>query len=68
MLLRKNLHEILFLNISNLTKVLDPDPKVIQQIDFTGDLKRDNGAIMFFIIEEAKETRLDFSQGTLKVF
>ena len=67
MLLRKNLHEILFLNISNLTKVLDPDPKVIQQIDFTGDLERDNGAIMFFIIEEAKETRLDFSQGTLKV-
>ena len=48
--------------------MLDPDPKVIQQIDFTGDLKRDNGAIMFFIIEEAKETRLDFSQGTLKVF
>ena len=31
------------------------DPKAIQQIDFTGNLEQDNGAIMFVIIEEAKE-------------
>ena len=57
----------LFLNIKHPTKVLDADPKVIQQINFTGHLERDDCAIMFFIIEKAKETVLDFSQGTLKV-
>ena len=48
-------------------QALDADPKVIQQNYFTATLERDNGAIMFFIIEEAKETILDFSQGTVKV-
>ena len=47
--------------------MLDADPKAIQQINFTGNLERDEGATMFFIIEEAKETILDFSQGTVKV-
>ena len=41
--------------------------KEIQQINFTGNLERDNGAMMFFIIEEAKETVLDFPQATVKV-
>ena len=35
---------------------LDADPKVIQQINFTGNLTRREGAGMYFIIEEAKET------------
>ena len=39
----------------------------MQQINFTGNLERDNGAIMFLIIEEAKETIFDFLQGTVKV-
>ena len=43
------------------------DPKAIQQIHFTGNLDQAAGAIMFFIIEEVKETILDFSQGTVKV-
>ena len=34
----------------------------------TGNLDRVEGATMFFIIEEVKETVLDFSQGTVKVF
>ena len=46
---------------------LDADPKAIQQINFTGNLTRGEGALMFFIIEEAKETVLDFSKGTVKV-
>ena len=33
---------------------LDADWKVIKQIDFIGNLERDNGATIFFIIEEAK--------------
>ena len=48
-------------------KELDADPKAIQEINFTGKLNRDEGATMSFIIEEAKETVLDFSQGTVKL-
>ena len=40
---------------------LDPDPRAIQQINFTANLDRNNGATMFFIIEEAKETAFEFS-------
>ena len=45
---------------------LDANPNAMQQINFTGNLDR-QGAI-FFIIEETKETVLDFSQLTVKVF
>ena len=48
-------------------QTLDADPKAVQQINFTGNLERDDGAIMFYIIEKAKETILDFSQGTVNV-
>ena len=48
-------------------QALDIDPKAIQQINFTGNLEQDNGAIVFFIVEEAKETFLGFSQRTVKV-
>ena len=46
---------------------LDADPRAIQQINFTANLDRTENTTMFFIIEEAKETVLDFSQGTVKV-
>ena len=48
-------------------QALDFDPKATQQINFTGNLYRATGATMFFLIEEAKETILNFSQGTVKV-
>ena len=48
-------------------QALDADPKPIEQINFTGNLERDNGAIMSFIIEEAKGTVSDFSQRTVEV-
>ena len=48
-------------------QALDADPRAIQQINFTANLDRAEGATMFFIIEESKETVLDFSQGTVKV-
>ena len=44
------------------------DPRPIQQINFTADLDRAGNTTMSFIIEEAKETVLDFSKGTVKVF
>ena len=46
---------------------LDAYPRAIQQINFTANLNKDENTTMFFIIEEAKETVLDFSQGTVKV-
>ena len=47
-------------------QALDADPKAMQQTNFTGNLAQ--LATIFFIIKEAKETVLDFSQGTVKVF
>ena len=46
---------------SDLTKQqeLDTDPKAIQQINLTGNLA--NNAVIYLIIEEVKETALDFS-------
>ena len=48
-------------------QALDVDPREIQQINFTANLDRTGNINMFFVIEEAKETVLDFSQGTVKV-
>ena len=47
-------------------KVLDADPKAIQQINFTANL---DGADtrFYFIFGEAKETFFEFSQGAVKV-
>ena len=46
---------------------LDADPRAIQQINFTANLDRAGNTTIFFIIEEAKETISEFSQGTVKV-
>ena len=60
----------------DLTKqqALYTDPKEIQQINFTGNIiRKNNGSgninvyTIFFIIEEAKETDLDFLQETVRV-
>ena len=48
-------------------QALDADPRAIQQINFTANLDRAGNTTIFFILEEAKETILDFSQGTVKV-
>ena len=49
-------------------RVVDVDLRAIQQINFTINLDRAGNTTMFFIIKEAKETIVDFSQGTAKVF
>ena len=51
----------------NKQQALDADPRAIQQINFTANLDRAEGVTMFFVIEEAKETVLDFSRGMVKV-
>ena len=61
----KNHYKMMAIDLSK-QQALDSDPKAIQQINFTGNL--DQQSIIFFINEEAKETVLDFSQETKKVF
>ena len=48
-------------------QALDAYPIAIQQINFTENLDRAENTTIFLIIEEPKETVLDFSQGTVKV-
>ena len=48
-------------------QALDADPRAIQQINFTANLDTAGNTRVYFILEEAKETILDFSQGTVKV-
>ena len=48
-------------------QALDADPRAIQQINFTANLDRAGNTRVYSILEEAKETILDFSQGTVKV-
>ena len=47
-------------------EALDADPKAIQQINIIENLDRAGNTRIFFILEEAKETVLDFSQSTGK--
>ena len=48
-------------------QALDADPRAIQQINFTANLDRAGNTRVYFILKEAKETIIDFSQGTVKV-
>ena len=48
-------------------QALDANQKAIQQVNIIGNLDRANNRIIFFIIEEMKETNSDFLQGPVKV-
>ena len=62
----KDQYKMIAIDISK-QQALDADLRVIQQINFTANLDRVGNTTLFFIIEEAKETVLDFLQGTVKV-
>ena len=76
--LYKNHYRLIAVDLSR-QKELDADPKAIQQIEFVRQLEKlddndnakdaGNGQSMFFstILEKIKETRLTFSQGSVKV-
>ena len=51
----------------NKQQAVDAGRKVIQQINFTTNLDRAGNTRIYFILVEAKETILDFLQGTVKV-
>ena len=59
-------YKMIGVDLSN-QQALDADPRAIQQINFTENLDRAGNSRIYFILEEAKETILDFSQGTVKV-
>ena len=46
-------------------QALDANLKAIQRVSFTANLDWNANTTMFFIIEEAKVTILDFSQATV---
>ena len=51
-------------------KDLDADSRAIQQIIFTGKIRAEvpnTRVIIYYILEQSKETTLQFSKGTTKV-
>ena len=56
----KNYNKLIAIDLSKQHE-LDADPKTTQQINFTGNIYQSRNTTMFFIIEEEKETTLDFS-------
>ena len=61
----KDIYKMIAVDLSK-QQALDAHPRAIHQINCTGSLDRSNTRI-YFILEEAKETILNFSQGIVKV-
>ena len=61
-----NTYKMIAVDLSK-QQALDADPRAIQQINFTANLYRAGNTRNYFILEEAKETIVVFSQGTVKV-
>ena len=62
----KKYYKMIAIDLSK-QQALDADPKAIQQINFAANLDRAGNTRFYFILEEAKETVFEFSQGTVKV-
>ena len=62
----KENYKMIAINLSRKNE-LDADPTAIQEINFTANLDRAGNTTISFIIEEARETVFEFSQGTVKV-
>ena len=65
MLIWKKKNELIAADLSK-KKALDADSTAIQQINFTG--KTDNKIRIYYILEQSKETILEFSKRTTKDF
>ena len=57
----KDTYKMIAVDLSK-QQALDADPRSIQQINFTANLDRTGNTRIYFILEEAKETILYFSQ------
>ena len=62
----KDIYKTIAVDLSK-QKALDADPRAIQQISFTANLDRAGNRRIYFILEKAKETVLNFAQDTVKV-
>ena len=65
----KNNYRLIAADLSK-QKALDADSRAIQQIIFTGKIKStvaNTRVIIYYILEQSKETILEFSKGTTKV-
>ena len=58
----KKYYKLIAIDLSKQTKLKD-----LQQIKFIGKLLRNNGATMFFIIENSEETTFNFSQNSATI-
>ena len=63
----KKIYKMIAIDLSK-QQALDADLAAIQQINFPANLDRARNTTMLFVIQEAKQTVLDFSQGTVRVF
>ena len=65
----KNNYRLIAADLSK-QKALDVDSRAIQQIIFTGKIKTEvanTRVIIYYILEQSKETMLQLSKGTTKV-
>ena len=62
----KDSYKMIVVDLSK-QQALDADSRANQQINFTANLDRTDNTRIYFILEEAKETILNFSQGIVKV-
>ena len=62
----KNHYKMIAIDLRKL-QALDADPRTIQKINFSANLDKNGKTTMFFIIEEAKETVLEFLKGNVKL-
>ena len=61
----KDSYKMIVIDLSK-HQAVDIDPITIQQSNFTANLDRASNTRIFFILEKAKETVLDFSQVTVR--
>ena len=58
----KKHYRLISIDLDKQTKLKDP-----QQINFTGELLRNTGTTMFFIIEKSEEPTFNFSQKSVTI-
>ena len=61
----KERYKLIAIDLSKQIEMENKDIK--QQINFIGNLERDNGAVMFFIIEKSEETIIEFLQNYVSI-
>ena len=62
MTIQQAIYQIILISKKSKEQALDSNPTAIKQTNFTGNLDLAANFIVFFILEEARETILDFSK------